>query len=109
MASVHAVIVVLHPQHPLSFTCAGLVGVIAWAGSVAQKGQSPAAAATSGTMPPAEAAKPQEAVLVFGSTGKLGRLVVQQVWLANGTLVHNFLHVVILGACHAACRHHGGT
>ena len=93
--SVQAVNVVLHPQHPLSFMRAGLVGAIAWAGSVAQKGQLPAAAATSGMTSPAEAAKPQEAVLVFGSTGKLGRLVVQQVWRATGASDHNSLRVLI--------------
>ena len=75
-----AVNVASHPQHPPSFMHTGLVGAIAWAGSLAQKGQSLTAAATSGMTSPAEAAKPQDAVLVFGSTGKLGRLVVQQVW-----------------------------
>jgi uncharacterized protein YbjT (DUF2867 family) len=65
----------------------GLVGVIAWAGSVAQKGQSLTAVATSAMTAPAEAAKPQDAVLVFGSTGKLGRLVVQQLLAAGRNVV----------------------
>lgn len=92
--SVQAVNEVLHPQHPPSFMRAGLVGAIAWAGSVAQKGQSLTAAATSGMTSPAEAAKAQDAVLVFGSTGKLGRLVVQQVWSVTGASDQNYPRVL---------------
>lgn len=56
-----------------------VIGALVWAGSQAQQG-SPIAAASSSTMASsAEAAKPENAVLVFGSTGKLGRLVVKQV------------------------------
>lgn len=59
---------------------AGLViGAIAWAGSQAQQGGLAAAASGAAIASSAQAAKPQNAVLVFGSTGKLGRLVVKQV------------------------------
>jgi hypothetical protein len=70
----------LHPLPPHSFMMrAGVVvGAIAWAGSRAQQGLG-AAATGAGMTSPSEAAKPADAVLVFGSTGKLGRLVVKQV------------------------------
>jgi hypothetical protein len=58
---------------------------------------------------PSEAAKPQDAVLVFGSTGKLGRLVVKQVMHGIQHLPHEMNAVTDLYHRHPACNRHGCT
>lgn len=79
-----------------------VIGALVWAGSQAQRGTPVAAGATMASAD--QPAKPEDAVLVFGSTGKLGRLVVKQVRLS----VEASQPCALRGHAHSACLHADG-